>query len=104
MDKKNTAPANIQNGTSDNSNHRETSAVAQRYRLLTALKIAPVNTFEARERLNIMMPAARVKELRNTGHEVITERIQLMDSGGVMHYGVAKYILIRCASSDKEAA
>lgn len=41
------------------------SAQAQRQRLLDALRKSPVSTIAARRELDIMMPAARVHELRH---------------------------------------
>ena len=41
------------------------SAQAQRQRLLDALRKSPVSTIAARRDLDIMMPAARVHELRH---------------------------------------
>ena len=43
---------------------------SQRTRLLEALKRYRVSTIEARKYLDIMHPAGRVKELRDTGHDV----------------------------------
>lgn len=94
MDKKNTAPDSIQNGTNGKANHSDTSARAQRFRLLAALKQGSVTTFHARADLNILMPAARVKELRSLGYNIATERIQLFDQQGNRHSGVAKYVLM----------
>ena len=71
----------------------DTTAPAQRLRLLERLQHGPVSTFEAREELNIMMPAARVKELRNLGHEILTDRLTLKDAFGCSHTGVACYHL-----------
>ncbi|MOA33050.1 hypothetical protein D3C78_1543090 [compost metagenome] len=71
----------------------DTSAASQRIRLLERLQAGPVSTFEAREELNIMMPAARVKELRDQGHPILTDRQTLTDPHGFKHAGVARYYL-----------
>lgn len=50
--------------------YRGESRETQRTRLLEALKRYRVSTIEARKYLDIMHPAGRVKELRDTGHDV----------------------------------
>lgn len=80
-----------------------TSLSAQRQRLLKVLKtLGAVNTIFARERLNIMMPAARIKELRMQGHEIFTTRITLKDQNGFVHSGIARYVLIKLVGSNND--
>jgi hypothetical protein len=75
-----------------------TSANAQRKRLLEALqKLGAVTTVYARDRLNIMAPAPRIKELREQGHKIHTDRINIIDSNGCAHGNVARYVLIKLA-------
>lgn len=69
------------------------SGRAQRDRLLARLKQGPLDTIEAREALNILMPAARVKELREAGCEIVTERETING-----HRGVARYVLLQLPS------
>ncbi|MGV8889952.1 MAG: helix-turn-helix domain-containing protein [Pseudomonas sp.] len=69
----------------------DTCTDAQRARLLARLQTGPVDTITARSELNIMMPAARVKELRMQGHPIMTQRITLIDDHGRPHRGVALY-------------
>lgn len=71
----------------------DTTAAAQRVRLLERLRLGPVSTFEAREELNIMAPAPRIKELRDQGHTILTDRQTLTDAHGFEHVGVARYYL-----------
>jgi len=52
-----------------------------------------VDTITARSDLNLMMPAARIKELRDAGHNIKTQRITLTDEHGRKHHGVALYFL-----------
>lgn len=78
----------------------DTSADAQRARLLARLQTGPVDTITARSELNIMMPAARVKELRVQGHSIKTQRITLTDDHGRPHHGVALYYLGTQADSN----
>jgi hypothetical protein len=71
----------------------DNSTDAQRVRLLARLYAGPVDTFTARSELNILMPAARVKELRELGYPIKTHRITLADDHGRPHHGVAMYYL-----------
>jgi hypothetical protein len=71
----------------------DNSAEGQRARLLEALKIGPLTTIEIRHDLDIMMPAARIFELRYGGGQNI-ERIWVdrPTAAGNMHR-VALYVL-----------
>lgn len=83
----------------------DTSCTAQRHRLLTHLRtVAPIHTLLARRDLNILMPATRIKELREQGHEIHTQRITVTDEHGRAHHGVALYTLIRLAGSGRATA
>lgn len=70
-----------------------TSCHAQRTRLLQRLQLGPVDTLTARSKLNILMPAARVKELKDLGYDIRTRRITLTDEHGYIHHGIALYYL-----------
>jgi hypothetical protein len=72
----------------------DTSTAAQRMRLLAHLRHAAISTIDARRDLNIMMPAARVKELREEGHRIVTVRISRADTEGRQHHNVALYTLV----------
>ena len=53
---------------------------AQLHRVLEYLRdVGPANTMFLRDRLNVMMPASRIKELRARGHEIHTTRIAIHD-------------------------
>ena len=47
----------------------------------------------ARRELNILMPAARIKELKDLGHAIHAHRITLTDEQGRTHCGIALYYL-----------
>jgi len=83
-----------QGKTKSISSFNDTTASAQRARLLTRLKHTAISTIEARSDLNIMMPAARVKELRDQGHNIATVRISRADTEGRLHHNVALYTLV----------
>lgn len=78
----------------------DTTAAAQRKRLLKQLiDCGSVNTMFARDRLNILCPAARVLELREQGHKIRTDRIVINDRDGRRHYRVALYVLLQLAEA-----
>lgn len=80
--------------TSAQHRSTDTSAAAQRLRLLAHLRHEAIDTIAARRDLNIMMPAARVKELREGGHNIQTMRVDRYDDQGRKHSRVAVYSLI----------
>jgi hypothetical protein len=80
------------------------SASAQRKRLLEALQTqGAISTIYARDRLNIMAPAPRIKELREQGHQIHTDRISITDRNGFAHGNVARYVLIKLAGGEHAA-
>ncbi|MBZ0106720.1 MAG: helix-turn-helix domain-containing protein [Sulfuricella denitrificans] len=74
-------------------NHSGNSAAAQRQRLLVRLLTGPLTTIEARRDLDILMPAARVHELRHReGLDIQTIRVSQETDSGIKH-NVALYVL-----------
>ena len=72
----------------------DATAAAQRKRLVTHLaQIGLVNTFEARERLSIPAPAARVLELKGKGFVFDTTMEAAISGSGSKHKRVAHYRL-----------
>lgn len=71
----------------------DTSTGAQRMRLLMHLRHNSITTIQARRDLNILMPAARVKELRERGCNIVTRLIDLPDDQGRLHHRVEIYSL-----------
>lgn len=69
------------------------SCASQWARLLAQLRLGPVDTISARRDLNIMMPAARVRELRRRGFGIETVPSTVTDELGRPHPGVALYVL-----------
>lgn len=76
-----------------NSPLKNSTAAAQRQRLLARLEQGPVDTLTARRELNILHPAGRIDELRNRGHQIATHRISVTDEHGFSHIGIALYVL-----------
>lgn len=61
-------------------------------RLLESLRIFPVSTLEARRYLDIMHPAGRVQELRESDNEIDTLRVAEPSEAGRKH-SIAVYVL-----------
>lgn len=77
----------------DDRHFSDNSTAAQRARLRDALRIAPVSTIQARRNLDIMMPGARVHELRHReGLTIDTVRTKEPTECGKLHT-VALYVL-----------
>ena len=73
--------------------HSGNSANEQRARLLERLKLSPVDTITARHELDILMPAARVHELRHKyGLVIDLVWIKQPTNCGKLHR-VGKYVL-----------
>ena len=70
------------------------SVTEQQRRVLHALREGPQSTFSLRSRYNVMMPAARIKELRDMGYQIDTIRQSGDDDYGRKHPGVAIYVLL----------
>ena len=79
------------------------SAIAQRARLLAALKLNAVTTLSARRDMDVMHPAARIMELRALGNDIsMTWSRELSDSGE--HHRVGRYTLMSLAPTVGGAA
>lgn len=94
MKKKANPREEVSQQTHLNNSTINNSLSAQRQSLIEALRIAPVTTNQAREQLNIMSPASRIREMRQAGHIIITEMIWQLDVFGRKHKA-AKYYLIK---------
>ena len=76
------------------SHYADLSAEAQRKRLIDALRCGPITTIEARRNLDILMPAARIHELKHEhGYDIQTFRIRQETDSGKLH-SIAKYVLM----------
>jgi hypothetical protein len=79
--------------TATNTQPHSNTLEAQRTRLLCALKEGTLTTIQARERLDIMHPAARVMEWRKRGVAIETHWITEPTACGKDHR-VARYLLV----------
>ncbi|MBK8990900.1 MAG: hypothetical protein IPM40_03990 [Gammaproteobacteria bacterium] len=77
----------------DNATHAS-AGERQRRPLLAALRLGPVTTLDARERLNVIHLAAGVLELRERGHRILTTWTHEPDAWGRPHR-IARYALAR---------
>lgn len=73
--------------------HSNTRA-AQQQRLLEALRVAPVNTFEGRAVLGVPHVAGRIQDLREAGFAIVTTWTLARGDTGAMHR-IARYALLR---------
>lgn len=71
-----------------------TSGRSQCDRLLAALRLFPITTFEAMRKLDVYHVPARVLQLRKAGHQIITLWQTVTTEAGVNHR-VGMYILQR---------
>ncbi|WP_020484537.1 helix-turn-helix domain-containing protein [Methylomonas sp. MK1] len=72
-------------------NGYSTDTASQRQRILDWLHSSPLTTLQARKELDIMHPAARVQELKQCGHNIVTH--WTTDSAGKAKHRVASYVL-----------
>jgi hypothetical protein len=70
-----------------------TDANTQAQRTLEALRLFPLTTFELSRHLDVYHPPARIKDLRNDGHNIITLRRQVTTEAGVSH-SLGLYVLM----------
>ena len=74
--------------------YRWVHRVLTRKRLIDALHCGPITTIEARRNLDILMPAARIHELKHLhGFDIQTVRVRQETDSGKMH-SIAKYVLM----------
>lgn len=69
------------------------TAESQRKKIITWLNEKSLTTVQARSELDIMMPAARIFELRQQGYKIHTHRETVETSKG-RHERVARYVLL----------
>lgn len=72
---------------------KSTSREAQKAKLIVLLRSGPKTTIELRDQ-GLMMPAARVFDLKSDGYVITSTLLPLYDSNGFRHAKCAKYSLI----------
>ena len=76
--------------------YRGTATRVQCERLLAALVIYPITTFEAMRHLDVYHCPARIMQLRKAGHDIITLWQSVITEAGACHR-VGQYLLRRGA-------
>lgn len=76
-------------------NPNDTSTINQRAITLLAIQDSPKTTVELRHNFGIMMPAARVHELRALGCPIETIKVTSITPDGIKHKAVAMYVYKR---------
>ena len=71
----------------------DTSAQNQRNIVLIALRESHKTTIELRDDFGVMMPAARIRELRQKGYKINELRLTCFTADGIKHSKVAKYVM-----------
>lgn len=79
-----------------------TDADTQARRVLAGLRKFPLTTFELSRSLDVYHPPARIKELRQAGHNIVTLRETVTTEAGVKH-SLGKYVLLREADEEQVA-
>ena len=75
-------------------NFKDNSANNQCIKILDwLLEKNSITTSEARQFLDVMSPAARIKELKEAGYLIITVDDTWTSEHGINHKGVARYVL-----------
>ena len=74
-------------------NANNTSTINQHQIILSALREQPQSTIALRHVYGIMMPAARIKELRDMDYHIDTVRVVEYTPDNIKHHAVAKYVL-----------
>lgn len=73
---------------------QDSSAESQRARILNRLRRGPATTLQLRHEIDVLMPAARVHELRHRhGFDIFTEMVSTETQPGKRHR-VAMYALL----------
>ena len=74
-------------------NAQDTRLESQRARIIARLKEHPATTIDMMKELNVMRPAARIRQLRDRGHDIRTHLMAVDDEWGRTHTQVALYYL-----------
>ena len=82
-----------QTASQNKLNPNDTSTNNQHQIILSALREQPQSTIALRHVYGIMMPAARIKELRDMDYRIDTVRVVEYTPDNIKHHAVAKYVL-----------
>lgn len=94
-----TSAANAGSAKQNRPANYNTSTTSQQLRILDWLLIHNIiNTFEARDVLDVAHPAGRIRELRAKGHNIITTMIYVYN--GKARHKIGQYTLLPKVARD----
>ena len=94
-----TSAANAGSANHKRPDNYNTSTTSQQLRILDWLLIHNIiNTFEARDVLDVAHPAGRIRELRAKGHNIITTMIYVYN--GKARHKIGQYTLLPKVARD----
>jgi hypothetical protein len=70
------------------------STLKDRIKIVSLLRIKPTHTIQFREKHGLISPAPRIKELRDKGYGIETQKIKAQSIDGRWHNNIALYVLI----------
>jgi hypothetical protein len=77
-----------------NLNPNDTSASNTRAIIIHALRLGSQTTIDFREQWGVMAPAPRILELKLRGYVIASVPVSAYTADGVLHRGVARYVLL----------
>ncbi len=102
MDEKKTTPEKEAALKALREQFKGTDADTQARRTLEGLRKFPLTTFELMRGLDVYHAPARIRDLREAGHNIVTLRRTVITEAGVKHT-VGQYVLISEAGQEKAA-
>jgi hypothetical protein len=85
-------------------NRNDTIASNARAIIIQALRTSPKTTIELREQWGVMAPAPRILELKLRGYVIASVPVSAYTADGVLHRGVARYVLLSEPKPENDAA
>jgi hypothetical protein len=70
------------------------STLKDRKKIVSLLRKKPTHTIQFRENHSLISPAPRIKELRDKGYGIETQKIKAQSIDGRWHNNIALYVLI----------
>jgi hypothetical protein len=70
------------------------STLKDRKKIVSLLRKNPTHTIKFREKHGLISPAPRIKELRDKGYSIETQKIKAQSIDGRWHNNIALYVLI----------
>ena len=70
------------------------STLKDRKKIVSLLRKKPTHTIQFRENHSLISPAPRIKELRDKGYDIATQKIRAQSIDGRWHKNIALYTLI----------